>query len=459
MSIQASVSAPQPATVASVQFLLDGEPIGPALSKPPYTLPWNLQATPPGRHYLSPRVTDSDGIVGSAAPVPIVVTRGPDVALRSLRWQRGRLTLVLAKRPANETVVAVITTAAGQRKVAISGYRLRIRSGQPRSLTLQVLNSSHDVVASIPVPLNARPSVRIVNPSAGQVLFGITPVTAQASDAVGVSSVSFFVDGRRLGEAIGHPPYTLRWDTRMAKVGPHTLSAEVVDALGHTATTKISVTVHNPQPPMTCFVLQRHVTARGTGSVSTPAFHTVVASETLLAFVSADGAQGSPQRAFLSGGGLHWQLVARANGSPGDAEVWQAIATRPMSVTPITATLSSGGYDVDLNVIAMEGADGTAATATGSASSGAPTVRLTTESATSLVFAVGHDWDRSTARKLPVGWVMLDEWLDSGPGDTFWSQYTNQPTGPAGTHVTVSELAPTNDHWDLAAVELINSGD
>ena len=107
----------------------------------------------------------------------------------------------------------------------------------------------------------------------------------------------------------------------------------------------------------------------------------------------------------------------------------------------------------------MEAADGTAATAVGSGSSGAPMVKLTTESATSLVFAVGHDWDQATARKLPVGWVMLDQWLDTGAGDTFWSQYTNQTTGRAGSHVTVSDLAPTNDHWNLAAVELINSGD
>lgn len=39
------------------------------------------------------------------------------------------------------------------------------------------------------------------------------------------------------------------------------------------------------------------------------------------------------------------------------------------------------------------------------------------------------------------------------------TQYTKQPTGPAGSHVTVTDTAPTTDHWDLAAVELINSGD
>jgi Bacterial Ig domain len=457
ITIQASVSAPAHTTVGSVQFLLDGQPIGPALTKPPYSLPWNLHGVSPGRHYLSARVTDSEGIVGSAPPTAISVTRGPAVAIKSLRWQGGFLTLVLSHRPAGDSVVAVISTSSGQRKVAVPGYRLRVRSPQPKALTLEVVNSSGKVVGSLPVPLNARPSVRIVNPSAGQTVFGIARVAAQASDAVGVSSVSFSVDGRRLGPGIVRAPYSLAWDTRKVKGGTHTLSAEVVDALGHTTTTRISVVVHNPQPPMTCFVLQRHVSGRGNGVVSTPAFRTVVGSETLLAFVSADGPSGGAQRAVLTGGGVHWQLVARADGSPGDAEVWQAIASKPMNVSAIKATLSDAGYDVNLNVIAMEGADGTAATAVGSGASGAPSVKLTTESATSLVFAVGHDWDQATARKLPVGWVMLDQWLDTGAGDTFWTQYTNQPTGPVGSHVTVSDLAPKNDHWNLAAVELINS--
>jgi hypothetical protein len=458
VSLRASVTAPAGTTVQSVQFLLDGQPIGRPLSTAPYALPWTLQGTPPGRHYLSARVTDSGGITGSAPPVAISVTRGPGVSVRFLRWSSGWLTLVLGHRPVGDAVEAVITTAGGQRKVTIAGYRLRLRSARPKALTLELVNSSHHVVASIPVPLGAKPSVRILNPSAGQTVYGITPVTAQANDAVGVSSVSLFLDGHRLGSAIHRPPYTMKWDTRRATGGRHILSAEVLDALGHSTTTRIAVIVHNPHPPMTCFVLQRQVRGRGTGAASTPAFRTVVAAETLLALVSADGPQTGAQRASVSGGGLRWRLVARANGSPGDAEVWQAIASKPTDVTPIRATLSSGGYDVSLNVIAMEGADGTAATATGSRASGAPTVKLTTESATSLVFAVGHDWDQAIARKLPVGWVMLDQWLDSGAGDTFWSQYTNQPTGPAGSHVTISDLAPTKDDWNLAAVELINDG-
>jgi hypothetical protein len=50
---------------------------------------------------------------------------------------------------------------------------------------------------------------------------------------------------------------------------------------------------------------------------------------------------------------------------------------------------------------------------------------------------------------------MLDQWLDTVAGDTFWTQYTSVAVSPAGSVVTVSDTAPTTDRWDLAAVELI----
>ena len=104
----------------------------------------------------------------------------------------------------------------------------------------------------------------------------------------------------------------------------------------------------------------------------------------------------------------------------------------------------------------MEGADGVGGHAYASGPSGAPHLTLTTLAATSLVFAVGDDWDRAVARKLPVGWVMLDQWLNTGTGGTYWTQYTNQATGKAGARVSVRVTAPTNDNWNLAAVELLS---
>ena len=107
-------------------------------------------------------------------------------------------------------------------------------------------------------------------------------------------------------------------------------------------------------------------------------------------------------------------------------------------------------------MIAMQGTDGVGASVTASGATGAPSASLTTTKAASLVFAVGNDWDRAVARTLPAGWTMLDQWVATGNGDTYWSQYTNQPTGAAGTVVNAGDTGPTNDQWNLVAIELLS---
>lgn len=44
---------------------------------------------------------------------------------------------------------------------------------------------------------------------------------------------------------------------------------------------------------------------------------------------------------------------------------------------------------------------------------------------------------------------MLDQWVNTGTGDTYWSQYTSVPVSPSGSAVTVTDTAPTTDRWNL----------
>ncbi|MDQ6807037.1 MAG: lysyl oxidase family protein [Actinomycetota bacterium] len=71
----------------------------------------------------------------------------------------------------------------------------------------------------------------------------------------------------------------------------------------------------------------------------------------------------------------------------------------------------------------------------------------------------GNDPNHAVSPAPASGWVFLDQWLDTGTGNTPWSQHTNQTTGRAGTKVTVKAGAPATDQWNLAVVELVNSGD
>jgi hypothetical protein len=149
-------------------------------------------------------------------------------------------------------------------------------------------------------------------------------------------------------------------------------------------------------------------------------------------------------------------LVKRQNSQAGDSEVWVATADKVLSDARVHSTEAQPGFAQDLTVIALEGVSGIGAAAGSSGVSRAPDVALTTTRRTSVVFAVGNDPGHAEARTWPPGWVPLSQVLDTASGRSHWSQYTNDPTGPAGSFVAVRDTAPTKDGWNLVAVELVN---
>jgi Domain of unknown function (DUF1929)/Bacterial Ig domain len=193
-------------------------------------------------------------------------------------------------------------------------------------------------------------------------------------------------------------------------------------------------------------------------SIASPALTTSGPGELLLAFVSSDGPASAGSQSFskVSGGGLTWRLLRRANAQAGTAEVWAASAAAVVTNAAVTATRAGGSYPGSITVVALTGADLVAngATVAASAATGAPSVSLATTRAGSWVWAVGNDWDRATARTVGSGQTKVDEFL-APAGDTLWVQRLTAPTPLPGTTVTVNDTAPTNDRWNLAAVEVL----
>ena len=193
-------------------------------------------------------------------------------------------------------------------------------------------------------------------------------------------------------------------------------------------------------------------------SVTTPAITTAAPGELLLAFAAADGPSTGGAQTFstVTGGGLTWRLRRRANTQAGTAEVWAANASAALSNATVTATLSSGSYVSSLTVVAFAGADQLAdgISAAGGASTGGPTVSLTTSRAGSWVWGVGSDWDRALARTVGTGQTKVDEFLAS-VGDTMWVQRQTAATALGNTPVTINDTAPTTDRWNLAVVEVL----
>ena len=197
------------------------------------------------------------------------------------------------------------------------------------------------------------------------------------------------------------------------------------------------------------------VSQSGTTTTTTPTFSTSEPGEILLAFADSDGPATGGQTLNVSGAGLTWSLVERANGEAGDAEIWMARTVGSLLDATVTATATETGYNQSLTVVPLSGATGVGATASAGAAKGAQSVSLTSTEGGSVAFATGNDPEKATVRKLGAGQEMLAQTLESVPHDTYWTQYATTPSSASGQTMTLNDTAPTSDPWNLAAVEVL----
>ena len=202
---------------------------------------------------------------------------------------------------------------------------------------------------------------------------------------------------------------------------------------------------------------------QGTAStrVTTAALSTGGSNRLLLAFVAADNTSSTNTKVTsISGGGLTWQLVVRANAQRGTAEIWRAFAASPVTNIAVTATLSQSVAS-SMTVLALTGVDTSGANGSGAigavasagGASGAPKATLTTTRAGSWVFGVGNDWDNAISRAVGSNQALVHQYMPP-VNDTYWVQRTIDAAGPAGATVTLNDSAPKSDRWNLAAVEI-----
>jgi len=184
----------------------------------------------------------------------------------------------------------------------------------------------------------------------------------------------------------------------------------------------------------------------------------------LVAFVSADGPQNvgaGGQASTLSGGGLSWTLLARANLQFGDAEIWTADAPAALAGAAITSTLlrhrTGSDYIHLVRLVAFTGVSGIGASNVASGQTVAvASVSLNAQAAGSVIYAVGQDWTNGVTRTFPAGQVQ-DVQMVGADLDTFWVQRTAAPIAAAGaitfTATSATQAAP-GDRWNFAIIEL-----
>jgi len=203
--------------------------------------------------------------------------------------------------------------------------------------------------------------------------------------------------------------------------------------------------------------VDRVIVSEGLGARVTAPFTTAEPDEVLVAFVSSDGPNSTVrQSATVTGAGLSWTLVRRANAQFGTAEIWTATAPSQLVNATVTATQAvTANYDMQLVVVAFKGAAGVGAATAGANNDTAPSVALTTTVAGSTVWGVGFDADRNIARTLGPGQTMVRQLLDNNDKLTLWVQARIAAVPNAGTTVTINATAPDFDRWNMAAVEIV----
>jgi hypothetical protein len=93
------------------------------------------------------------------------------------------------------------------------------------------------------------PSVALTSPAESATLSDTVTLTAEATDNIGVASVTFEQDSEPLGTD-ATAPYTYAWDTTQVADGAYSLTAVASDGAGNRAvSTPVVVTVDNTVPP------------------------------------------------------------------------------------------------------------------------------------------------------------------------------------------------------------------
>ena len=113
------------------------------------------------------------------------------------------------------------------------------------------------------------PTVSLTGPAAGATLTGQVSFTASASSPVGISKVSFLVDGVVVATSTTSP-YTATWNSATVGDGPVTVTAQATDSAGNTATTAGQADTISNAASRNGNLLANGTLATNTGGGSTP---------------------------------------------------------------------------------------------------------------------------------------------------------------------------------------------
>jgi chitodextrinase len=158
------------------------------------------------------------------------------------------------------------------------------------------------------------PTVSITSPVNGATVSGTVTVSVDATDASGISEVSFFVDSSPLG-LDDAAPYSVFWDTTSVTNGSHIIEAVALDGVGNSNSASIIVTVDN-QITSTKFSINDRVQVQ-TGDGSSLNVRSCASISCSIAGAQAEGNQGTVIGGPTVANGFNWWQIDYDSGADG----------------------------------------------------------------------------------------------------------------------------------------------
>jgi hypothetical protein len=278
ISVSASSSAVSPASVASVQFYLDGSPLGSAVTSSPYTISWNTATTTNASHTLYALATDNYSNTATSTSLTVtvanqavlsvptstlsfsavhgsiatssqsVVVKNTGATSTTLNWSATSTETWLTFSPTSGSLAGNATTSVSfivnPATLALGIYNATATvsdpnaSSSPQTIPVTLTISSTGVSATITTPVD------------GTILSGTASITASATSTAGIASLSLLIDGLPVASTTASS-LSYSWDTTGALNGTHAISLLATDTYNNSASSSISVTVANAATPTT----------------------------------------------------------------------------------------------------------------------------------------------------------------------------------------------------------------
>lgn len=385
ISVTASSSAVAPASITSVQFYLDGSPLGSAVTSSPYTISWNTGTATNASHTLYALATDNYSNTATSTSITVtvanqavlsvptstlnfsaahgsaatssqsVVVKNAGATSTTLNWSASSNESWLTFSPASGSLSGNATTSisfiVNPAAFALGTYNATATisdpaaSSSPQTIPVTLTISSTGVSATMTAPANLA------------TVSSTVPVTATATSTVGISSVQFYLDGSPLGSAVTSSPYTISWNTLTASDGSHTLYSQATDNNSNIASSsEITIIVDNTPPAVSITFPTGGATLSGTTSI-TASSSDALSGVSSVAFYLDGSLLGESTSSPYS---INWDTTQASNGShsitalstdgAGNATTSQAISFTVDNVTtpPIVVDVAAGYGGVGL---------------------------------------------------------------------------------------------------------------